>query len=29
MFEMGLHDPFVYLKDKLWPNEGPRIKLPI
>jgi len=29
MFKMGLHDPFVYLKHKLWPKEGSRVKLPI
>jgi len=23
MFKMGLHDPFGYLKHKLWPKEGP------
>jgi hypothetical protein len=23
MFEMGSHDPFGYLKHKLWPKEGP------
>ncbi len=27
MYEMGSHDPFVYLKHKLWPKEGPRVKL--
>jgi hypothetical protein len=26
---MGLHDPFGHLKHKLWPKEGPRVKLPI
>jgi hypothetical protein len=26
---MGLHDPFEYLKHKLWPKEGPGIKLAI
>jgi hypothetical protein len=26
---MGLHDPFEYLKHKLWPKEGSRIKLSI
>jgi hypothetical protein len=26
---MGLHDPFGYLKRKLWPKEGPGVKLPI
>jgi hypothetical protein len=29
MFEMGSHDPFGHLKRKLWPKEGPGIKLPI
>ena len=29
MSKMGLHDPFGYLKHKLWPNEGPKIKLSI
>jgi hypothetical protein len=29
MFEMGLHDPFGYLKHKLWPKEGSRVKLTI
>jgi hypothetical protein len=29
MSKMGLHDPFGYLKHKLWPKERPRIKLPI
>ncbi len=28
MFEMGSHDPFGHLKHKLWPKEGPRVKLP-
>jgi hypothetical protein len=27
--KMGLHDPFGYLKHKLWPKEGLGIKLPI
>jgi hypothetical protein len=27
MSKMGLHDPFGYLTHKLWPNEGPRIKV--
>ncbi len=27
MSKMGLHDPFGHLKHKLWPKEGPRIKL--
>jgi hypothetical protein len=26
---MGSHDPFGYFKHKLWPKEGPRIKLAI
>jgi hypothetical protein len=26
---MGSHYPFGYLKHKLWPKEGPRVKLPI
>jgi len=26
---MGSHDPFGYLKQKLWPKEEPQIKLPI
>jgi hypothetical protein len=26
---MGSHDPFRYLKHKLWPKEGLRLKLPI
>jgi hypothetical protein len=29
MSEMGSHDPFGYLKHKLWPKEGSGIKLPI
>jgi hypothetical protein len=29
MSKMGLHDPFGHLKHKLWPEEGPRVKLPI
>jgi hypothetical protein len=29
MSEMGLHDSFGYLKYKLWPKEGPEVKLPI
>jgi hypothetical protein len=28
MSKMGLHDPFGYLKHKLWPKEGPGFKLP-
>jgi len=27
--KMGSHDPFEYLKHKLWPKKGPKIKLPI
>jgi len=26
---MGSHDPFEYLQHKLWPNEGPEIKMSI
>ncbi len=29
MSKMGLHDPFKYLKHKLWPKEGLKVKLPI
>jgi hypothetical protein len=29
MSKMGSHDPFGYLKHKLWSKEGSRIKLPI
>jgi hypothetical protein len=29
MFEMGLHDPFECLQHKLWPKEGPEIKLAV
>jgi hypothetical protein len=29
MSKMGLHDPFEYLKPKLWPKEGLGVKLPI
>ncbi len=29
MFEMGSHDPFAHLKHKLWPKEGPGVKLAI
>jgi hypothetical protein len=29
MFKMGLHDPFQYLKQKLWLNETSRIKMPM
>jgi len=28
MFKMGSQDPFQYLKHKLWPKEGSRVKLP-
>jgi hypothetical protein len=28
MSKMGSHDAFEYLKLKLWPKEGPRVKLP-
>jgi hypothetical protein len=27
MFEMGSHHPFGHLKHKLWPKEGPEVKL--
>jgi hypothetical protein len=27
MFKMGSHDPFKYLKHKLWPKEGSGVKL--
>jgi hypothetical protein len=27
MFKMGLHYSFGHLKHKLWPKEGPRVKL--
>jgi hypothetical protein len=27
--KMGLHDSFGYIKHKLWPKEGPRVKLSI
>jgi hypothetical protein len=27
MSKMGSHDPFGYLKHKLWPKERPGIKL--
>jgi hypothetical protein len=27
MSKMGLHDPFEYLKHKLWPKEGSKVKL--
>jgi len=26
---MGSHDPFGFLKHKLWPKEGLKVKLPI
>jgi hypothetical protein len=26
---MALHDPFGFLKHKLWPKEGPRVKLAV
>jgi len=29
MFKMSLHDPFEYLKHKLWLNESLEIKVPI
>jgi hypothetical protein len=29
MYKIGLHDPLGYLKHKLWPKEGPRVKLSI
>ncbi len=29
MSKMGLHDPFEYLKQKLWSKERLGIKLPI
>jgi hypothetical protein len=29
MFKMGLHDPFGYLKHKLWPTKGLGVKLSI
>jgi len=29
MSKMSLHDPFGYLKHKLWPKEGLRVKSPI
>jgi hypothetical protein len=29
MSKMSLHDPFEYLKHKLWPKERPGVKLPI
>jgi hypothetical protein len=28
MSEMGSDDPFEYLKHKLWPKKGPRVKVP-
>ncbi len=27
MFKIGSHDPFEYIKHKLWPKEGSRIKV--
>jgi hypothetical protein len=27
MSKIGSHDPFRHLKHKVWPKEGPRIKL--
>jgi hypothetical protein len=29
MVKMGLHDPFGFLKLKLWPKEGPWVKLAV
>jgi hypothetical protein len=29
MSKMGLHDPFEHFKHKLWPKEGPKVKLAI
>jgi hypothetical protein len=29
MSKMSSHDPFEHMKRKLWPKEGPRIKLPL
>jgi hypothetical protein len=29
MFKMGLHDPFGHFKHKLWPKEGPRVKMAV
>jgi len=29
MFKMGSHDPFKHLKHKLWPKEGPGVKLAV
>ncbi len=29
MFKMGSHDPFGYVKHKLWPKEGSGVKLSI
>jgi hypothetical protein len=29
MSKMGSHDPFGYLKHKLWPKEGSKVKQPI
>jgi protease II len=29
MFKLGSHDPFEYLKHKLWPKKGLGVKVPI
>jgi hypothetical protein len=29
MSKMGLYDPFEYLQHKLWPKQGPGIKVSI
>jgi len=29
MSKMGFHDPFEYLKHKLWPKETPKIEVSI
>ncbi len=29
MSKMGSHDPFGHMKHKLWPKEGPVVKLAI
>ncbi len=29
MSEMGPHDPFDYIKHKLWPKKGSEVKVPI
>jgi hypothetical protein len=29
MSKMGSHDPFGHFKHKLWPKEGPKVKLAI